>query len=407
MARVARRRRRTLRVVAQSGSRAPSASFPGPTTSPGGCSPAPSARRCTSSAAAAAGSPTSTGNEYIDFVMAFGAFLLGYADPEVDAAAREELERGSLLSMNRPQHVLLRRGSGRALRHGRHGRAAEDGERSDDRRASHRAARNRPTPCRACRLSRVARLVSAARPVRSLPASTRRCSSSTATPRTRSRRSSTRTLARSRPSSSPPRWSCRRGARSSRRIQDATHRHGALFVLDEVKTAFRTRARVRPGPPRAEARPHDREQGAEQRLARCGGARPARRHEQCRRHAPLGDLSRRHRGDGRRARDAAHRRRARRRRPRLGPRRAADRRPERHRARPRRARAELRRAVPADAVPEVRSPAPPRRTTRCGPRSSRRCSSAACSCILATCGSSATPTRLPTSTPRSSTRAAR
>ena len=47
------------------------------------------------------------GHEYIDFVMAFGAFLLGYADPEVDAAAREELEQGSLLSMNRPQHVLF------------------------------------------------------------------------------------------------------------------------------------------------------------------------------------------------------------------------------------------------------------------------------------------------------------
>ena len=47
------------------------------------------------------------GHEYIDFVMAFGAFLLGYADPEVDAAARAELERGPLLSMNRPQHVLF------------------------------------------------------------------------------------------------------------------------------------------------------------------------------------------------------------------------------------------------------------------------------------------------------------
>jgi glutamate-1-semialdehyde 2,1-aminomutase len=47
------------------------------------------------------------GHEYIDYLMAFGAFLLGYADPEVDAAARKELERGSLLSMNRPQHVLF------------------------------------------------------------------------------------------------------------------------------------------------------------------------------------------------------------------------------------------------------------------------------------------------------------
>ncbi len=47
------------------------------------------------------------GHEYIDFLMAFGAFLLGYADPEVDAAAREELDQGALLSMNRPQHVLF------------------------------------------------------------------------------------------------------------------------------------------------------------------------------------------------------------------------------------------------------------------------------------------------------------
>ena len=47
------------------------------------------------------------GHGYIDYLMAFGAFLLGYADPEVEAAAREELGRGSLLSMNRPQHVLF------------------------------------------------------------------------------------------------------------------------------------------------------------------------------------------------------------------------------------------------------------------------------------------------------------
>jgi glutamate-1-semialdehyde aminotransferase len=47
------------------------------------------------------------GHEYIDFLMAYGAFLLGYADPEVDAAARQEQARGALLSMNRPQHVLF------------------------------------------------------------------------------------------------------------------------------------------------------------------------------------------------------------------------------------------------------------------------------------------------------------
>ncbi len=47
------------------------------------------------------------GHEYTDYLMAFGAFLLGYADPEVDAAARQELDQGPLLSMNRPQHVLF------------------------------------------------------------------------------------------------------------------------------------------------------------------------------------------------------------------------------------------------------------------------------------------------------------
>jgi glutamate-1-semialdehyde 2,1-aminomutase len=47
------------------------------------------------------------GHEYIDYLMAFGAFLIGYADAEVDAAAHEELKRGPLLSMNRPQHVLF------------------------------------------------------------------------------------------------------------------------------------------------------------------------------------------------------------------------------------------------------------------------------------------------------------
>lgn len=47
------------------------------------------------------------GNEYTDYLMAFGAFLIGYADPEVEAAARAEQERGALLSMNRPQHVLF------------------------------------------------------------------------------------------------------------------------------------------------------------------------------------------------------------------------------------------------------------------------------------------------------------
>jgi len=45
------------------------------------------------------------GHEYIDYFMAFGPNLLGYANPEVDAAAIEQVRRGALLSLNHPLHV--------------------------------------------------------------------------------------------------------------------------------------------------------------------------------------------------------------------------------------------------------------------------------------------------------------
>lgn len=45
------------------------------------------------------------GHEYIDYVMAFGPLLLGYANEEVDRAALEQARRGTLLSMNHPLHV--------------------------------------------------------------------------------------------------------------------------------------------------------------------------------------------------------------------------------------------------------------------------------------------------------------
>ena len=45
------------------------------------------------------------GHEYIDFLMAYGAFLLGYADEEVDRAGFEQASRGGLLSLNHPLHV--------------------------------------------------------------------------------------------------------------------------------------------------------------------------------------------------------------------------------------------------------------------------------------------------------------
>src|SRR4051794_32884850 len=45
------------------------------------------------------------GHEYIDYIGAYGPFLLGYAHPLVDAAACAQVARGNLLSLNHPLHV--------------------------------------------------------------------------------------------------------------------------------------------------------------------------------------------------------------------------------------------------------------------------------------------------------------
>jgi glutamate-1-semialdehyde 2,1-aminomutase len=47
------------------------------------------------------------GNQYIDFLMAFGAQLLGYGREEVNAAAFDQARRGALLSLNHALHVQL------------------------------------------------------------------------------------------------------------------------------------------------------------------------------------------------------------------------------------------------------------------------------------------------------------
>jgi len=47
------------------------------------------------------------GHEYCDFLMAFGAYLLGYAREEVDTAAFTQARRGTLLSLNHPLHLEL------------------------------------------------------------------------------------------------------------------------------------------------------------------------------------------------------------------------------------------------------------------------------------------------------------
>lgn len=47
------------------------------------------------------------GNEYVDLFMGFGPFLLGYAHPQVDAAAMAQVARGHLLSLNHPFHLAF------------------------------------------------------------------------------------------------------------------------------------------------------------------------------------------------------------------------------------------------------------------------------------------------------------
>jgi glutamate-1-semialdehyde aminotransferase len=45
------------------------------------------------------------GNQYIDFLMSFGAYLLGYARREVEAAAFAQAQSGRLVSLNHPHHI--------------------------------------------------------------------------------------------------------------------------------------------------------------------------------------------------------------------------------------------------------------------------------------------------------------
>ena len=47
------------------------------------------------------------GNEYIDWTRALGAIILGYADPVVDAAVKEQIDRGSLHSMSSALEIEL------------------------------------------------------------------------------------------------------------------------------------------------------------------------------------------------------------------------------------------------------------------------------------------------------------
>ena len=47
------------------------------------------------------------GNEYIDWVNCVSAVILGHADPVVDGAVKEQIDRGSLYSVNSPAEIEL------------------------------------------------------------------------------------------------------------------------------------------------------------------------------------------------------------------------------------------------------------------------------------------------------------
>lgn len=47
------------------------------------------------------------GNEYVDYMMALGPIVLGYADPEVDAAVRAQMTKGVQFSLSHPIEIEL------------------------------------------------------------------------------------------------------------------------------------------------------------------------------------------------------------------------------------------------------------------------------------------------------------
>ena len=49
------------------------------------------------------------GNEYIDWLNCFTAVILGHADDVVNTAVKEQIDRGSLFSVNNPLEVELAR----------------------------------------------------------------------------------------------------------------------------------------------------------------------------------------------------------------------------------------------------------------------------------------------------------
>ena len=182
------------------------------------------------------------GHEYIDYIGAYGPFLLGYAHPVIDAAARAQLEMGSLLSLNHPLHVefaerLVARFAGAEM-------AAFFKTGSEATTAALRIARAATGPQRVVRCGYhgwhdwcrpVERFVPAGLAEQVLELDARAPESLDALLESAQGSVAAVIIA--------PEMILPTRASVFHELLAATHRHGAVFILDEVKTALR----IKPG----------------------------------------------------------------------------------------------------------------------------------------------------------------
>ena len=99
-------------------------------------------------------------NEYIDWVSAVGAIILGHADDVVDGAVKEQIGRGSLFSANSPLELELAEELNATIPSSQMVRYAKGGRRCLRAGRANRSRGNGPRQDPFLRLSRLARLVS-------------------------------------------------------------------------------------------------------------------------------------------------------------------------------------------------------------------------------------------------------
>ena len=220
------------------------------------------------------------GNEYIDYAMALGPIVLGYADPDVDggraapARATASPSRCRIRWRSRsPSCSTEIIPCAEMVRFGKNGSDATSGA---VRVARAFTGRERVACCGYHGWQDW--YIGATTRHRGVPAAVRELTHTVRLQRHRLARGCLRR---------PPRASSRRhhgaGGRrgAGRRLPRAggracTRRHGAVLVFDEIVTGFRFAARRRAGALRRHARPGLLRQGHGQRLSDLGGGRPAR-----------------------------------------------------------------------------------------------------------------------------------